>query len=118
MKQPQEQNKSEFELNRVIERDIAERMVQDRDHRLADAADPANVRAIYRMYGDGWKTSPREFKEDLVAETTQRIRELAENPGTLELLAWLELAYLVEVLQRRRHLEDIHEQEEDGHERS
>jgi hypothetical protein len=102
----------------MVEADIAQRMMSDRDSRIADLVDPANVRRIYRRFGKGWKKCSHEIKEDLVGETTERIRELAENPGTLELLAWLELAYVVEVLQRRRHLEDIHEEEEDRHEQS
>ena len=38
MKQRQEQKEPEFELNGMIEPDIAERMAQDRDHRLSFGA--------------------------------------------------------------------------------
>ena len=80
---------------------------------LANAADPAHVRTIYRRFGKGWKAFSHEMKEELVAETTQRIHQLAEHPRTLELLAWLELARVVDLLQ----MNDKHQRQRERRQR-
>ena len=81
MTEQQEQKKSEFALNRLIDADIAQRMAGDVDSRLADGADPATVREVYRRLGEGWKTFSPEIQEELVAETTHAQLPASSKPA-------------------------------------